>query len=106
MRMLTHEMRRGTLVLHLSGDLDHHCAGPLRGQIDRLLDSTRAHRVVLDLSGLGFMDSSGIGLILGRYRLLEQRGARLLLRPGGERVDRMLKLAGLYELMDREEVLP
>lgn len=99
--MLTHEMNRGTLVIHLKGDLDHHSAGGLREEMDRLLCDTDVHRVVLDMSGLGFMDSSGIGLIIGRYRILRRRGGQLAIRSGNRRVDRILQMSGLYEIIER-----
>ena len=99
--MLTHEMNRGTLVIHLKGDLDHHSAEEMRGEMDRLLCDTSIHRVVLDMSGLGFMDSSGIGLIIGRYKILKKRGGQMAIRSGNRRVDRILQLSGLYEIIER-----
>jgi len=99
--VLTHEMSRGTLTIRLKGDLDHHSAGELREEMDRLLSDPAVRRVVLDMSALGFMDSSGIGLILGRYKLLRRRGGQLLIRSGNRRVDRILQLSGLYEIIER-----
>lgn len=99
--VLTHEMNRGTLVIRLEGDLDHHSAEAIREEMDRLLCDLSVHRVVLDLSGLGFMDSSGIGLIIGRYKILKRRGGQLAIRSGNRRVDRILQLSGLYEIVER-----
>lgn len=99
--VLTHEMKRGTLVIHLKGDLDHHSAESLRQEMDRLLCDLSVHRVVLDLSGLGFMDSSGIGLIIGRYKILKRRGGQMAIHSGNRRVDRILQLSGLYEIIER-----
>ena len=100
--MLTHELKRGTLYVYLSGDLDQSCAALTRSRIDDLLAHTGARRLVLDLSRLGFMDSSGIGLILGRYRKLSEQGGELLLKWDGPAVERMLKLSGLTDLIRRQ----
>ena len=71
--------------------------------MDRLLCDLSVHRVVLDLSGLGFMDSSGIGLIIGRYKTDRQGGAArmAMCSSGNRRVDRILQLSGLYEIIER-----
>ena len=100
--MLTHELKRGTLYIYLSGDLDQSCAALTRSRIDDLLAHTGARRLVLDLSRLGFMDSSGIGLILGRYRKLSEQGGELLLKWDSPAVERMLKLSGLTDLIRRQ----
>ena len=94
-------MKRGTLVIHLKGDLDHHSAESLRQEMDRLLCDLSVHRVVLDLSGLGFMDSSGIGLIIGRYKLMARRGGTVAVSCPEGRVDQIFEMSGLYQLVER-----
>lgn len=86
------------LTVWLSGELDHHSARSLREQVDAAVERTGAKVLRLDFSGVTFMDSSGIGLIMGRYRLLQARGGRLFVVGAGERLLRVMKLAGLERL--------
>ncbi len=87
-----------TLTAHLIGELDHHAAAILRQQIDTAILSCRCRRLRLDLARLTFMDSSGIGLIMGRYRLMTTEGGQLTLQNVSPRVERMIRLAGLDRL--------
>ena len=86
------------LLAQLSGDIDHHSAAFLRAQIDAELLQSRPQCLVLDFSGVTFMDSSGIGLIMGRYRLMLSRGGSLTVVGASERLLRVMKLAGLNKL--------
>ena len=87
-----------TLTAHLTGELDHHSAADLRRQIDAAVLSCRCGQLNLDLEGLTFMDSSGIGLIMGRYRLMaNQQGTLRLVNPT-PRIEKMIRLAGLDRL--------
>jgi len=95
-----------TLHIILGGEMDHHNAVTIRSEIDRLIYDERPKRVVIDLSGIGFMDSSGLGFIMGRYSLLQKLGGELLLERPNERVVRIFELAGLERIVkiEREEV--
>ncbi len=86
------------LTAFLSGELDHHTARAMREQIDAAVGRSSAKLLRLDFSGVGFMDSSGIGLVMGRYRLMRSRGGRLLVVGVSERLLRVMKLAGLERL--------
>lgn len=90
------------IVAWLHGELDHHAAEIVRRELDTAIDMRRGCRLVLDLSGLTFMDSSGIGVILGRYKRVKAQGGRLAVRGVGEKMDRILRLAGLYQVVERE----
>lgn len=101
MTMRTEE-KNGVLVAWLSGELDHHAAESVREQLDSALNEKRLSKLVLDMSKLTFMDSSGIGVVLGRYKKMKDRGGRLAVRGLSEKMDRILRLAGLYTVVDRE----
>ena len=88
----------GRLTAHLIGELDHHAAAPIRQQIDAAALACRCTRLVLDLSRLTFMDSSGIGLIMGRYRMMTAAGGTLRVENAPQRVQQMMELAGLSRL--------
>lgn len=83
------------LTVYLTGEIDHHGAGQVRACIDSRILEVGPERVILDLSGVGFMDSSGIGLILGRRRLLQTLGADLTVRGVGGQVASLLRIAGI-----------
>ena len=92
----------GALVVKLRGEIDQHCAEELRGDIDRQLDIKHSASLIIDLGGVDFMDSSGLGLIMGRYRKMQARGGKILLARPTPAVDRLLELSGINKLVGRE----
>lgn len=96
------EEKDGTTVAWLSGELDHHAADDVRRALDQALVRNRSDKLVLDMSRLTFMDSSGIGVVLGRYRKVKESGGRMAVRGLSDRMDRILRLAGVYTVIDRE----
>ena len=99
--MRSYEKKKNALIVRLSGELDHSAATRIRGELDGLIDETGARRLVFDLNGLEFMDSSGIGLIIGRYKRMARRGGSVAVLGPGARVDQIFKMAGLYQLVER-----
>ncbi|MBS4030798.1 MAG: anti-sigma F factor antagonist [Clostridiales bacterium] len=82
-----------TLVVRLQGELDHHAVTGLRSKIDTKL--SQVNNVLFNFNEVGFMDSSGLGLVLGRYKLVSEKGGKVLacsLSPG---VQRVFELSGL-----------
>lgn len=92
------ESRERELVARLSGELDHHTAGTLREQIDAAVERLQPKRLRMDFRDVTFMDSSGIGLVMGRYRLVRLAGGTLLVCGASERVRQMMRMAGLDSL--------
>ena len=92
------------LLLKFSGELDHHHTQKLREEIDRSVLKERPGRLVLDFGGVEFMDSSGIGLVLGRYRLMQELEGRLTLQAMPPHIRRVMRVAGIANLeIDEEE---
>ena len=83
------------LVAMLSGEIDHHWAAVLRQQIDDQIQKKMPSVLVLDFSEVTFMDSSGVGLILGRDRLLHSLGGNVVVQKAPREIKRMLSLAGI-----------
>lgn len=83
------------LYAYLSGEVDHDAAQSLRIQLDDALVSRTPQTFVLDFSGVGFMDSSGIGLILGRQRSARTLGTTLQIQHAPAQLRRVLQLAGI-----------
>ena len=96
----------GVMRVILTGEMDHHNAVATRREIDELIFKERPMRVILDLSGIAFMDSSGLGFVMGRYSLMQKLGGELILERPNERVVRIFELAGLERIVkiEKEEV--
>lgn len=99
--MLLYEVKRGALVARLTGELDHSAAAIVREELDALITETGAKRLILDLSGLSFMDSSGVGLIIGRYKRMARRGGSVAVSGSNARIDSLFNMAGLYQLVEK-----
>ena len=88
-----------TVVVSLSGEIDHHNAASLRTGIDKLICEKRPPKLVLDLANIAFMDSSGLGLIMGRYSLVREFGGELAVRNPNAGVLKICKLAGMERMV-------
>ena len=86
------------LTARVSGEIDHHAARRLREEIDGEVFRTLPGSLTLDLSGVGFMDSAGLGLILGRLNLMTSRKGVLRITGLRPPVARILMLAGVERL--------
>lgn len=83
------------LVAHLSGEIDHHAAEKLRQEIEQQLERRPVEQLCLDFGGVGFMDSSGVGLILGRARRMRTEQGKLTVADVPPSLGKMLDLAGI-----------
>ena len=82
-----------TLYAYLAGEIDHDAAQQLRVSIDTTVSCRMPQQLVLDFSGVGFMDSSGVGLILGRQRRMQALGGSLRIQHTPEQIKKVLQLA-------------
>lgn len=87
------------LTVSLNGEIDHHNASVLRIESDEAIQRCLAPTVTLDFGNVTFMDSSGIGFVLGRYRIVESYGGSIEVINLSNRLYNMMKLAGLEKLM-------
>ena len=85
----------GGLLVSVRGEIDHHTAAAIRTGMDALLFARRPARLVLDLSAVTFMDSSGLGLIMGRYGILRELGGSMCVRDPSPEIRGILTLAGM-----------
>ena len=92
-----------TLYVKLNGDIDHHSAKYIREEIDRELYKYQPSTMIMDLSDVDFMDSSGLGLILGRYTKINMFGGVLKVANPSERIEEMLIMAGTDKLIPIEK---
>lgn len=84
----------------IEGDIDHHSAKYIREQIDTAIFYCRPIEVTMDLSKVSFMDSSGLGLILGRFTKLREIGGRLKLLNPTPQTEKILALAGVGSMIE------
>jgi stage II sporulation protein AA (anti-sigma F factor antagonist) len=98
------EYSGGLLAVRIKGEIDHHSAVEMRGGIDGEIRERRPLKLILDLSAVDFMDSSGLGLILGRYSAIKEVGGELLVLNPNEGVMKILKLAGAERIIRIETV--
>ncbi len=89
------------LVIHGKYDMDHHNAMKIRTDADRMIDNGNIKYVIFDFSGVDFMDSSGIGLIMGRYKKVIFTGGKCLVCNVGENVDRIFRMSGIYKIIPK-----
>lgn len=93
------EEKEGELTVRIGGEIDHHSAVSVRRTIDEKITLARPNRVYLELSGVDFMDSSGLGLIMGRYALVKRGGGELYVLDPSPAVVKMMKLAGMERMI-------
>lgn len=103
--MKVHIRRQGdSLIVRLEGDLDLHTAASFRESVDEQWSAfPRLRHLVVDMGGVGFIDSSGLGALLGRWRTVHGRGGRLVAVGVRPRVRRLLEMSGLLQLMEVAE---
>ncbi len=86
------------VTAYLDGEIDHHTAKGIREEIDAAVNTNLPTLLILDFRDVTFMDSSGIGLVMGRYKLLSPRGGELHITNTSPQIFKVMKLAGLNRL--------
>ena len=87
------------MIVTVCGEIDHHTAGDIRTKADAIIMSARPESIALDLSEVSFMDSSGLGLIMGRYALARELGAEICVLKPTDAVARIILMAGLDKIV-------
>ena len=100
-----YELYQNCLVIYVTDDLDHHTVKQLREYSDRLIEAGNMKHIIFDFTNVGFMDSSGIGLIMGRYKKVMFLGGRAAVTNVGEVVNRIFTLSGLYQTIEKYDTV-
>lgn len=87
------------LIVQLMGELDHHSAEEVRNKIDDRIDREKINKLVMDFSGVTFMDSSGIGVVIGRYKKLALRNGSVCVSDVKDSVKRVFELSGMFKII-------
>ena len=88
----------GELTARLAGDIDHHSVGEMRDIIDDAVDRDRPCLLVLDFGAVTFMDSSGIGLVMGRYKRMDGIGGKLKITNVPPQMRKVMRISGIDRL--------
>lgn len=88
------------ITVRIDGELDHHTADGIRERIERELRRTGAINVAFDFSNVEFMDSSGIGVIMGRYKTVRALGGRIVIFGMSKEIERIVRMAGIEKIAD------
>ncbi len=89
------ELKDDILTVFLEGEIDHHCAKEIRKEIDRGIYECLPKGLVLDFEKVSFMDSSGIGLVIGRFNLMNENGGKIAIANPSNQIKKVMKLSGI-----------
>ena len=90
------------MIVPMPREVDHHVAGNMSREIDLLAESWHVHRIVFDFAGTDFMDSSGIGLILGRCQQMQARSGHVIIQNPPPHIRRVMRLSGMERIASIE----
>lgn len=96
------EVNKNILTLHLIGDIDHHSAKEMREIADLNIDTYSPKLLIIDFKDVPFMDTSGIGLVMGRYKLMKSLRGEVKIINSSPYIKRIMSLAGLNKLAQIE----
>lgn len=97
------EVKNRVLCIRLEGELDHHTAEQLRNQVNTVIEEQSIKHILLNLGQLQFMDSSGLGVILGRYKQISSKGGEMVVCSISPDVKRLFEMSGLFKIIRMEE---
>lgn len=94
---------KDVLTVYLSGDIDHHTSASIRESIDSQMQKFMPKELRLDFRDVHFMDSSGVGLVMGRYKIASVYGCSVTVCAMPEKVSKIMKMSGLGKIITFEE---
>lgn len=102
---LRFKQKNKTILIMVSGEIDHHTSKELRRQTESALFEMGGKHLIFDFTNVTFMDSSGIGMLIGRYKQLQSMQGRIAILCTEERIIEIIRLSGLTKLFPIFEVL-
>ena len=95
---ITKDLENRKITAEIFGDLDHHTSKYIRSDIDIAINEFNPKELILDFSSVTFMDSSGIGLIMGRYKLMNEKGGIVFIANTPLYIKKVITLSGMDKL--------
>lgn len=96
---ITVTTKKEILIVSLSGELDHHTAKKVKELSEEAIKNKGVKNLIFDFSELSFMDSSGIGVVIGRYKLIASLGGRVAIVNASNTIDRLLTMSGIKKII-------
>ncbi len=96
---LKYEYSGRNLIVYLNGELDHHSSEDIRNKFDDIIESKTFNNIIIDFSKVTFMDSSGIGVIIGRYKKLLNKKEKMCVINAKGSVKRVFELSGMFKII-------
>ncbi len=96
---ITVTIKKEVLIVSLSGELDHHTAKKVKDLSEEAIKNKGVKNLVFDFTDLSFMDSSGIGVVIGRYKLITSLGGRVAIVNSSATIDRLLTMSGIKKII-------
>ena len=91
------------LIAVAYGEIDHHTAAKLREEIDEAMEAFHCTHLILDMKRVSFMDSAGIGVVLGRYKKIRKKNGRLFVSGCSDYIERILHMAGVFNAVEKKD---
>lgn len=101
MEQVHYELQGQSLIVYVTKELDHHAVIDLRATSDKLIQAGNVKHIIFDFSDVDFMDSSGIGLIMGRHKKVMFLGGKTAVTGVGKNIDRIFRMSGLYQIVEK-----
>ena len=101
---LKNRLHNNVLYISLEGELDHHTAEYTRNNLDSIMTETVAGQIIIDLAKLRFMDSTGVGVLIGRYKKMKDKNVPIYISNPSNQAERIFKMTGLYQIMPKAKV--
>ncbi len=97
--LLEFEVNNKSLIVGINSEVDHHSSIVLREKIDKEIEKKSTKNLIFDFKNVGFMDSSGVGLIIGRYKIVEKLGGKVGVINMAPQLRRIFEISGLFKIV-------
>ena len=103
-KIVSYQVEGQVMRYTMPKELDHHVAQKLCKELDLLVDAYQIKELILDFKAMEFMDSSGIGLVIGRSKTMGFRKGKVYVVNLGKRIDDIFQASGLYKIVEKKEI--
>lgn len=101
MEQTEYSFERDMLIVNVGKELDHHNASVIKTEIENIMKEKNISDIVFDFNRTDFMDSSGIGIIIGRYKCMNHKGGKIYVRNTKSNIERILTISGMYKIVEK-----
>ena len=98
---IDYRLEQGVLYVMLSGELDEYSASYIREHLDKTFENSEFNSVVFEMSSLDFMDSTGIGVLIGRYKKLKKNNKKIYISNPTRAIEKIFNMSGIYDIMPK-----